>query len=174
MRITPVGTKLDRLAECWEELDDLRTGNAAPHELHEQLTNASCAVLWGGRSAVGVGLFARAWEAYLRGFLALANGLPSHGAFSLYSVNAIRNSGEPSFSGSCRNFRFNVRSLSRSTANCRVARSTRPAANRPCIGSAPGAASNAWRWRKSPPTRNRTRSPPRPISWRCCRRRERS
>src|SRR5277367_3531613 len=81
-RIKPRETTLDQFAECWEELEDPRSGNAALHDFHELLMIALCAVLCGGQSAVEMALFARAKEPFLRGFLALANGLPSHDTFS--------------------------------------------------------------------------------------------
>jgi predicted transposase YbfD/YdcC len=73
---------LDRFIECWEGLDDPRTGNAALHDLHEILAIAICAVLCGGQGAVDMGLFAKSKEPFLRGFLKLENGVPSHDTFS--------------------------------------------------------------------------------------------
>lgn len=73
---------MDQFVECWEELDDPRSGNAALHDFHELLMIALCAVLCGGQSAVEMALFAKAKEPFLRGFLELANGLPSHDTFS--------------------------------------------------------------------------------------------
>lgn len=73
---------MDQFAACWEELDDPRTGNAALHDFNELLVIAFCAVLCGGQGAVDMALFAKAKEPYLRGFLNLANGLPSHDTFS--------------------------------------------------------------------------------------------
>ena len=73
---------LEQFAECWEELEDPRSGNAALHDFHELLMIAFCAVLCGGQSAVDMALFAKAKEHYLRGFLKLENGLPSHDTFS--------------------------------------------------------------------------------------------
>ena len=70
---TPPGkTVLDQFAECWEGLEDPRTGNAGLHDFHELLMIALCTVLCGGQSAVDMGLFARAKEPFLRGFLTLA------------------------------------------------------------------------------------------------------
>ena len=43
---------------------------------------ALCTVLCGGQGAVDMALFARAKEPFLRGFLKLANGVPSHDTFS--------------------------------------------------------------------------------------------
>ena len=43
---------------------------------------AFCAVLCGGQSAVDMARFARAKEPFLRSFLKLHNGLPSHDTFS--------------------------------------------------------------------------------------------
>jgi len=82
MRITPWETTLDQFTACWEELDDPRSGNAALHDFHELLMIGFCAVLCGGQSAVDMALFAKAKEPYLRGFLELSNGLPSHDTFS--------------------------------------------------------------------------------------------
>ncbi|HZX70506.1 MAG TPA: ISAs1 family transposase [Rhodanobacter sp.] len=73
---------MDQFAGCWEGLEDPRTGNAGLHDFHELLMIALCTVLCGGQSAVDMGLFARAKEPFLRGFLTLANGLPSHDTFS--------------------------------------------------------------------------------------------
>jgi predicted transposase YbfD/YdcC len=75
-------TAMDQFAGCWEGLEDPRTGNAGLHDFHELLMIALCTVLCGGQSAVDMGLFARAKEPFLRGFLSLVNGLPSHDTFS--------------------------------------------------------------------------------------------
>jgi predicted transposase YbfD/YdcC len=73
---------LDQFAACWEGLEDPRTGNAGLHDFHELLIIALCTVLCGGQGAVDMALFARAKEPFLRGFLKLANGVPSHDTFS--------------------------------------------------------------------------------------------
>jgi len=73
---------LEEFVACWEGLEDPRSGNAALHDFHELLMIALCAVLSGGQGAVDMALFARAKEPFLRGFLELANGLPSHDTFS--------------------------------------------------------------------------------------------
>jgi predicted transposase YbfD/YdcC len=73
---------LEEFAACWEGLDDPRTGNAALHDFNEMLVIALCCVLSGGQGAVDMGLYARAKEPFLRGFLKLSNGLPSHDTFS--------------------------------------------------------------------------------------------
>ena len=73
---------LDRFIACWDGLDDPRTGNAALHDFHEILAIAMCAVLCGGQGSVDMGLFAKAKEPFLRGFLKLENGVPSHDTFS--------------------------------------------------------------------------------------------
>jgi len=73
---------LEQFSECWEGLDDPRNGNAALHDFHELLLIALCAVLAGGQGAVDMALFAKAKEAFLRSFLKLENGPPSHDTFS--------------------------------------------------------------------------------------------
>ena len=73
---------MERFVECWEDLEDPRTGNAALHDFHELLMIAMCAVLSGGQGSVDMGVFARSKEPFLRGFLKLENGPPSHDTFS--------------------------------------------------------------------------------------------
>jgi hypothetical protein len=73
---------LEGFGACWEGLEDPRTGNAALHELHDLLMIALCAVLCGGQNATDMAEFAKAKEPFLREFLNLKNGLPSHDTFS--------------------------------------------------------------------------------------------
>jgi predicted transposase YbfD/YdcC len=73
---------LDRFAACFEDLDDPRSGNAALHDFNALLIIALCTVLCGGQGAVDMALFARAKEPFLREFLDLTNGPPSHDTFS--------------------------------------------------------------------------------------------
>ncbi len=75
-------TFLEKFIACWDGLDDPRTGNASLHDLHEILAIAMCAVLCGGQGSVDMGLFAKSKEPFLRGFLKLDNGVPSHDTFS--------------------------------------------------------------------------------------------
>ena len=69
---------MDQFIACWEGLEDPRTGNAGLHDFHELLIIALCTVLCGGQSAVAMERFAQAKEGFLRSFLKLENGLPSH------------------------------------------------------------------------------------------------
>ena len=73
---------MEQFAACWEGLEDPRTGNAGLHDFHELLMIALCTVLCGGQGAVDMALLARAKEPFLRGFLKLKNGVPSHDTFS--------------------------------------------------------------------------------------------
>ena len=73
---------MDQFVACWDDVDDPRTGNANRHDFYELLMIALCTVLCGGQSAVDMGPFARAKEPFLRGFLKLEHGLPSHDTFS--------------------------------------------------------------------------------------------
>jgi predicted transposase YbfD/YdcC len=75
-------TMLDRFAACFEDLNDPRSGNAALHDFHALLIIALCTVLSGGQGAVDMALFAKAKEPFLREFLDLKNGPPSHDTFS--------------------------------------------------------------------------------------------
>ena len=73
---------MDQFATCWEGLEDPRTGNAGLHDFHEILVIALCTILCGGQNGVDMAEFAKAKEPYLRGFLKLAYGVPSHDTFS--------------------------------------------------------------------------------------------
>jgi len=73
---------MEWFAECFEDLDDPRSGNAGLHDLLEVLFTALCAVLSGGQTAVDMAIFAREKEAFLREYLKLEYGLPSHDTFS--------------------------------------------------------------------------------------------
>jgi len=73
---------LEEFATCWEGLEDPRSGNARLHDFHELLMMALCAVLSGGQGAADMALFAKSKEPFLRGFLRLENGVPSHDTFS--------------------------------------------------------------------------------------------
>jgi predicted transposase YbfD/YdcC len=73
---------LEQFGCCWEGLEDPRCGNAALHDFHELLMIALCCVLCGGQGAVDMAVFAEAKEPFLRSFLTLTNGLPSHDTFS--------------------------------------------------------------------------------------------
>jgi predicted transposase YbfD/YdcC len=73
---------MEQFADCWEGLEDPRSGNAGLHDFHELLLIALCAVLCGGQGAVDMAEFAKSKEPFLRGVLRLANGVPSHDTFS--------------------------------------------------------------------------------------------
>ena len=69
---------MDGFGACFEGLEDPRTGNAGRHELLEILMIALCTVLCGGQTAMAE--FAK--EEFLRGFLNLEHGPPSHDTVS--------------------------------------------------------------------------------------------
>jgi predicted transposase YbfD/YdcC len=73
---------LDRFAACFEDVQDPRSGNAGLHDFHALLIIALCTVLCGGQGAVDMALFAKSKEPFLREFLELENGPPSHDTFS--------------------------------------------------------------------------------------------
>ena len=73
---------LAQFVECWEGLEDPRHGNARLHDFHELLAIGLCCVLCGGQGLTEMALFARAKEPFLRSFLALVSGLPSHDTFN--------------------------------------------------------------------------------------------
>jgi len=68
--------------ECFSGVKDPRSGNALRHDLLELLVIALCTVICGGESCVDMADFAEEKESFLREFLTLASGLPSHDTFS--------------------------------------------------------------------------------------------
>ena len=73
---------MDKFIACFEGLEDPRTGNAGLHDFYELLVIALCGVLCGGQGATHMAEFATAKEPFLRGFLKLEHGIPSHDTFS--------------------------------------------------------------------------------------------
>ena len=73
---------MEGFAAVFAALDDPRTGNAKRHLLLEILMIALCTVLSGGESCADMALFGRAKERFLRQFLTLPHGIPSHDTFS--------------------------------------------------------------------------------------------
>jgi predicted transposase YbfD/YdcC len=73
---------MDAFWDCFSGVEDPRSGNARRHDLQELLVIALCTVLCGGETCVDMADFAEEKAAFLREFLSLANGLPSHDTFS--------------------------------------------------------------------------------------------
>jgi predicted transposase YbfD/YdcC len=69
------------LTEAFAELPDPRTGPAQRHDLMEMILMALCAVLCGADSWVDVAEWAEDNEVWLKKYLVLANGTPSHDTF---------------------------------------------------------------------------------------------
>jgi len=66
----------------FEGVKDPRRSNATRHDLHEMLMIALLSTLCGGEGCSDMALFGRCKEAFLRRFLKLEHGIPSHDAFS--------------------------------------------------------------------------------------------
>ena len=69
------------LRESFAGLADPRVERTRRHELLDIVTIALCGVICGAESWVEIETFGRAKEAWLRTFLALPNGIPSHDTF---------------------------------------------------------------------------------------------
>jgi predicted transposase YbfD/YdcC len=72
---------MEGFAACFADLEDPREDNAR-HDLLEILVIALCAMLCGGEDCSDMALFGRAKEPFLRRFLRLPHGIPSHDTFS--------------------------------------------------------------------------------------------
>lgn len=73
---------MGEFAAVFEDLADPRTGNAKRHELLEILMIALGTLLSGGTTCADMALFGRAKRDFLREFLTLRHGVPSHDTFS--------------------------------------------------------------------------------------------
>jgi predicted transposase YbfD/YdcC len=72
---------MEEFIGCFLELADPRQDNIR-HDLYEVLIIALCTMLCGGEDCSDMAVFGRAKEPFLRGFLRLRHGIPSHDTFS--------------------------------------------------------------------------------------------
>jgi hypothetical protein len=72
---------MEEFIACFSDVADPRQDNAR-HDLHELLLIALCTMLCGGEDCSDMAEFGRAKEPFLRGFLRLRHGVPSHDTFS--------------------------------------------------------------------------------------------
>ena len=72
---------MEEFAACFAEVVDPRQDNAR-HNLHELLMIALCTMLTGGEDCSDMALFGEVKEPFLRQFLRLRHGIPSHDTFS--------------------------------------------------------------------------------------------
>lgn len=66
----------------FDGVEDPRSSNATLHDLHEMLMIALLCMICGGQSCTDMELFGRSKEDFLRRFMTLRHGIPSHDAFS--------------------------------------------------------------------------------------------
>ena len=69
------------LAACFAELEDPRETSRCDHQLIDILVIAVCAVIGCAESWEDIALYGRSKQAWLKTFLALPNGIPSHDTF---------------------------------------------------------------------------------------------
>jgi len=74
----PIGASIE---ECFKELPDPRVQGRCDHKLMDMIIIAICAVLSGADSWTGVETFGKAKHRWLKQFLELPNGIPSHDTF---------------------------------------------------------------------------------------------
>ncbi len=72
---------MEEFVACFAEIADPRQDNAR-HDLHELLMIALCTMLCGGEDCSDMALFGQAKEPFLRQFMRLRHGIPSHDTFS--------------------------------------------------------------------------------------------
>src|SRR5918911_1162925 len=69
------------LAACFTGLEDPRETSRCDHQLTDILVIAVCAVIACAESWEDIALYGRSKQAWLKSFLALPNGIPSHDTF---------------------------------------------------------------------------------------------
>lgn len=69
-------------SHLFEGVEDPRRSNATRHDLHEMLMIGLLSTLCGGEGCSDMALFGRMKEPFLRTFMRLEHGIPSHDAFS--------------------------------------------------------------------------------------------
>ena len=69
------------LSESFSRIDDPRSGHGRRHDLLDIIAITICAVICGAEGWADVELFGRSKHDWLRHFLALPNGIPSHDTF---------------------------------------------------------------------------------------------
>src|SRR4051812_3458410 len=69
------------LAACFTGLEDRRETSRCDHQLIDILVIAVCAVIACAESWEDIALYGRSKQAWLKTFLALPNGIPSHDTF---------------------------------------------------------------------------------------------
>lgn len=72
---------LEQLIDAFAEIDDPRCAYKVEHDLLEILIMAICGVIAGAESWEEIALYARSKEDWLRSFLTLKHGIPSHDTF---------------------------------------------------------------------------------------------
>src|SRR5512147_2079013 len=72
---------VNQLVEQFSRLEDPRCAGKIEHRLIDILVIAVCAVIGCAESRNDIALYGRSKEAWLKTFLALPNGIPSHDTF---------------------------------------------------------------------------------------------
>lgn len=75
------GIEISSLKECFQDLPDPRVQGRCDHKLIDMIMIAVCGVICGAESWMGVETFGKAKESWLRQFLELPNGIPTHDTF---------------------------------------------------------------------------------------------
>lgn len=68
--------------DLFEGIEDPRTSNATRHDLHDMLMIGLLTIISGGEGCSDMAIFGREKEDFLRRFLRLEHGIPSHDSFS--------------------------------------------------------------------------------------------
>ncbi len=73
---------MQNISHLFEGVEDPRTSNATRHDLNDMLIIGLMTIICGGEGCTDMAFFGREKEDFLRQFLKLDYGIPSHDAFS--------------------------------------------------------------------------------------------
>ena len=141
--------------------EDPRTRNATLHDLHAMLMIGLLTIISGGEGCSDMAIFGREKEDFLRRFLRLEHGIPSHDAFSVVSGTLILQDFRMSCCGrSCAGASVWGMMGLRWTGKPCAAPVPMPLGVPPCIGSRPLPARPSWFSARSGFPTSQTRSRP--------------
>ena len=73
---------MQNISHLFEGVEDPRISNATRHDLNDMLIIGLMTIICGGEGCIDMAVFGREKEDFLRQFLKLDHGIPSHDAFS--------------------------------------------------------------------------------------------
>src|SRR5918995_5462970 len=135
---------IEGLAACFAGLADPRATRRCDHRLIDILVIAVCAVIACAESREDIELYGRSKQAWLKTFLALPNGIPSHDTFRRVFMLIDPDAFEACFARWAQSLTRSSARWWRSTARPSGARAAAATITARCIWSVPGPVIRGW------------------------------